>query len=103
MSLTALEFRLTQFEHRLLKRELLLEAGQEVCHLAVIIGIFNAEKRGELNKPSAQSTQHSLETDFSKHFQICFRKSHLKANLLLFFKIMVKVYPALQRGTIPTF
>lgn len=53
MSLTALKFRLTQFEHRLLKRELLLEVGQEVCHLAVIISIFNAKKRREVNKPSA--------------------------------------------------
>lgn len=53
MGLTALEFRLTQFEHRLLKRELLLEVGQEVCHLAVIISIFNTKKRREVNKPSA--------------------------------------------------
>lgn len=42
MGLTALKLRLTQFAHRFLKCELLLEVGQEVGHLAVTIVIFNA-------------------------------------------------------------
>lgn len=57
MSLTALQLRLTQFEHRLLKRELLLEVGQEILHLAIIIIIFYAEMWRAVKTRSAFSIQ----------------------------------------------
>lgn len=53
MRLTALEFGLTQFEQRLLDCELLLEVGQQVCHLAIIVIILNAAKRREVKTLSA--------------------------------------------------
>lgn len=47
MSLTGLKLRLTEFEHRLLKCELLLEVRQEIGHLAGVLIIFDAEMKWE--------------------------------------------------------
>lgn len=47
VSLTGLKLRLTEFEHRLLKCELLLEVRQEIGHLAGVLIIFDAEMKWE--------------------------------------------------------
>lgn len=47
MSLTGLKLRLTEFEHRLLQRELLLEVRQEIGHLAGVLVLFDAETERE--------------------------------------------------------
>lgn len=78
VGLTALQLRLTQFAHRFLKCELLLEAGQEVGHLAIIIIIFNAgRKEGRWNW--ASNYQHTVQKLVPSTFESAL-ESQLRAN-----------------------
>lgn len=45
MSLTDIKLRLTKFDWKFLKSELLLEIGQKISHLAIIFIILNATER----------------------------------------------------------